>query len=145
MKNCGSSSKILAKLVCQKAVTEKISAQKWKNHFKNLHSESRDQSIPLIAENTPSKVLNKPFKMKELLLVIKKMKNKKDEGIDKIAIEMIKPFPEKILKIILLLFNNFLETGKITDEWCEGLSPNLQGNEKITLITIEVFASLTLY
>ena len=58
-------------------VTEKISAQKWKNHFKNLHSENREQSIPLIAENTPSTILNKPFKMKELLRVIKKMKNKK--------------------------------------------------------------------
>ena len=52
--------------------SEKISAQNWKNHFQNLYSETRDQSIPLIAENNPSKSLNKPCKMKELLLVIKK-------------------------------------------------------------------------
>ena len=65
--------------------SEKISAQNWKNHFQNLHSETRHRSIPLIAENNPSKSLNKPFKMKELLLFIKKMKNKKAEGIDKIA------------------------------------------------------------
>ncbi len=77
------------------AVTGKISADDWKSHFENLHSESRDQEIPLIAENIPSKSLNKPFKMKELLSVIKKMKNKKTEGTDKIANEMIKHFPEK--------------------------------------------------
>ena len=47
--------------------------------------------------------------MKELLLVIKKMKNKKAEGVDKIANEMIKYFPDKI---ILRLFKSFLETGQ---------------------------------
>ena len=79
--------------------------------------------------------------MKELLRVNKKMKNKRAEGIDKIANEIIKHFPEKI---VLLLFNKFLETGKITDEWCEGLiAPIYKENEKITPITIEVFASLT--
>ena len=51
-------------------VSEKISAQHCKNHFQKLHSETRVQSIPLIAENNPSKSLNKPFKMKELLLGI---------------------------------------------------------------------------
>ena len=53
-------------------VSEKISTHDWKNHFQKLHSENRDQAIPLIAENNPSKSLNKPFKMKELLSVIKK-------------------------------------------------------------------------
>jgi hypothetical protein len=52
-------------------VSEKISAQNWKNHFQKLHSETRDQP-PFIAENNPSKSLNKPFKMKELISVIKK-------------------------------------------------------------------------
>ena len=48
--------------------------------------------------------------MKELLIVIKKMKNKNAEVIDKIANEMIKYFPDKILATILRLFNSFLET-----------------------------------
>ena len=78
------------------AVTGKISAEDWKSsRFENLHSEHRDQKISLIAENTPSKSLNKQFEMKELLLVIKKMKDKKSEGTDKIANEMIKNFTEK--------------------------------------------------
>ena len=113
------------------AVTAKISAEDWKSHFENLHSESRDQEIPLIAENTPSKSLNKSFKMKELLSVIKKMKNKKAEGTDKIANEMIKHFPDKILDVILHLFNTFLESRKIPAEWCEGLiAPIYKENEK---------------
>ena len=100
------------------AVTGKISADDWKSHFENLHSESRDQEIPLIAENIPSKSLNKPFQMKELLSVIKKMKNKKAEGTDKIANEMIKHFPDKIVDLILHLFNTFIESDKIPVEWC---------------------------
>ena len=59
------------------------------------------------------------------------MKNKKAEGIDKIANEMIKYFPDKILAIILRLFNSFLETGPIIEELCEGLiAPIYKENEK---------------
>ena len=101
-------------------VSEKISAKNWKNHFEKLHSETREQSIPLIEENKPSKSLKKPFKMKELLSVIKKMKNKKAEGIDKIANEMIKYFLDKILAIILrllkclcLILNNRLKNSRL--------------------------------
>ena len=39
-------------------VSEKISAKNSKNHFEKLHSETRDQLIPLIAQNKPSKSLN---------------------------------------------------------------------------------------
>ena len=59
--------------------------------------------------------------MKEFQAVIKNMKNKKAEGTDKIANEMIKHFPEKLLNLILALFNKFLEKGQITHEWCLGL------------------------
>ena len=90
VRNFGHNSKALAIIGCKKtSVTDKISAKDWKFHFENLHYEAREQETPLIAENIPSKSLNKPFKMKELLSVIKKMKNKKAEGTDKIANEMI--------------------------------------------------------
>ena len=48
------------------------------------------------------------------------MKNKKAEGIDKIANEMIKFFPEKILEALLELYNLYLEKGIIVENWCEG-------------------------
>ena len=35
--------------------SEKISAKNWKNHFKNFHSETRDQSIPSLQKITPQK------------------------------------------------------------------------------------------
>ena len=44
------------------------------------------------------------------------MKNKKAEGIDKIANKMIQYFPDKILAIILRLFNSFLDTGQIIED-----------------------------
>ena len=59
--------------------------------------------------------------MKELVTVIGKMKNKKAEGIDKIANEMLKHLPENLLVILLEIFNCFLENGKIPKSWCEGL------------------------
>ena len=112
-------------------VTEKIHANSWKAHFQKLHTETRNQDIPLSVENRPSKALNKPFKMKELQAVIKNMKNKKAEGTDKIANEMIKHFPEKLLNLILALFNKFLEKGQITHEWCLGLiAPLFKENDK---------------
>ena len=117
--------------VPKSTVTEKITADEWKNHFQKLHTESREQKVPLIAENSPTESLNKPFSMEELSKVIKKMKNKKAEGIDKIANEMIKFFPEKILEALLELYNLYLEKGIIVDNWCEGLlCPLYKENEK---------------
>ena len=51
---------------------DNISPSEWKNHFENLHTEKRDQTIPNFVEKQPSKSLNKIFKMKELENVIKK-------------------------------------------------------------------------
>ena len=62
------------------------------------------------------------------------MKNKKVEGIDKISNAMNKYFPDKILAIILRLFNSFLETGQIIEELCEGLiAPIFKEMIKVTL------------
>ena len=59
------------------------------------------------------------------------MKNKKAEGIDKIANEMIKFFPEKILEALLELYNLYLEKGIIVENWCEGLlCPLYKENDK---------------
>ena len=45
---------------------------------------------------------------------------------------MIKHFPDKIVDVILHLFNTFLKSGKIPVEWCEGLiAPIYKENEKI--------------
>ena len=113
-------------------MTDKIYADDWKNHFKTLHTEVREQKILFVVENKPTYCLNKPFKMKELLAVVKKMKNKKAEGTDKIANDMIKHFPDKILSLALRIYNSFLESGEIPEEWCEGLiTPIHKENDKI--------------
>ena len=118
----------------------KISATDWKKHFENLHSENREQVAPVIPENRPYKALNKPLKMKELLAVVKNMKNKKAEGIDRIANEMIKFFPNKILYAILCIFNGFLESGDILEDWCKGLiTPLYKRVIKVIPITIGAY------
>ena len=51
----------------------------------------------------------------------------------------MKYFPDKILAIILRLFNSFLETGQIIEDLCKGLiAPIYKDNEKVTPITIGV-------
>ena len=40
-------------------IDEKISASEWKTHFETLHSENREQVVPVIVENRPTKTLNK--------------------------------------------------------------------------------------
>ena len=73
----------------------------------------REQVLPVIVENRPTKSLNKPFKIRELLAVVKKFENlknlkkKKAEGLDSIAKDMIKYFPDKILNVILDMYNGF--------------------------------------
>ena len=112
-------------------ITDKISADEWKKYFETLHTENRDQKIPHIVESTPNVELNKPISLEELKHVIKKMKNKKAEGVDKIANEMIKHFPDKILCLILEIFNAFLKSGSVIEDWCLGLiTPLFKENSK---------------
>ena len=56
------------------------------------------------------------------------MKNKKAEGVDKTAYEMIKNFPEKVLNVLLDLINGFLKFGKIPKSWCEELITPIHKN-----------------
>ena len=64
-------------------------------------------------------------------LLYKIWKIKKAEGVDKIANEMIKYFPDKILAIILRLLNSFLDTGQIIEELCDGIfAPIFQENDR---------------
>ena len=64
-------------------ITDKISANDWKSYFESLHTENRDQNIPHLVERAPNEELNRLFNFEELKRVIKKMKNKKAEGVDK--------------------------------------------------------------
>ena len=77
------------------------------SYYESLHTENREQNIPNLVEKAPNEELNRPFNFEELKRVIKKMKNKKAEGVDKIANEMIKHFPDKIPCLILDIIDSF--------------------------------------
>ena len=65
--------------------------------------------------------LNKKFKMEELKSTIKKLKNKKAVGTDKIANEFLKIAPDNLLLIFLNIINLNLEKGKTCISWCQGI------------------------
>ena len=65
--------------------------------------------------------LNTAFKMKELKLAIKRMKNKKAPGYDGISNEIIKLAPDKILQLILKFINICLKSHTAPNDWCISL------------------------
>ena len=54
-------------------------------------------------------------------MIIKKLKNKKAAGPDKILVEFIKATPEDIQVLILKLMNIVLSTNIVPREWCIGI------------------------
>ena len=52
---------------------------------------------------------------------MKKLKNEKSPFVDKIRNEMIKASLESLMPVCIKLFNLILQSGKMSDIWCQGL------------------------
>ena len=98
-----------------------ISSHEWLNHFKNLHTETRNGIVPELPENKPNPTLNNEFQLNELLELKKRLKRKKSGGIAQITNEMILCAPESLLKSIINLFNICLRNSMVPELWCLGL------------------------
>ena len=93
------------------------------NHFKSLGDdmESGNSFDPRNCEIPENTLINKPFTKKEVLDVIKKLKNNKACGIDNIINEFLKSCPVVIYDILLMFFNIILNTGIIPSVWSVSL------------------------
>ena len=75
--------------------------QPWEDHFKNLFMKKEGDIDSIMPKNNPhiNESLNEKFKMEELKNTIKKLKNKKAVGVDKIDNEFLKTAPDNLVSI----------------------------------------------
>ena len=69
--------------------------------------------------------LNASFNTKEIVDVIKKLKNNKACGIDLIRNEFIKNCSNDMLEVVTNLFNLILDSEVIPTNWCLGIIMSL--------------------
>ena len=102
---------------------ENLDGQIWENHFKLLFKKiDGDIDTLMKKENLPiDQTLNSKFKLDELKLTIKGLKNNKATGTDRIANEFLKLAPDNLLKIYLDYINLNLEKSTTCTEWCQGI------------------------
>ena len=75
---------------------------------------------PLLQTNTDTSRLNAPFSITELLEAIRKLKNKKAAGLDRLTSEFLKASPEEIQHLILRLLNLMYLKHIVPDDKCLG-------------------------
>ena len=102
-----------------KASNQEERLKKWMNHFQNLLGKS-----PIVSDSTIEKVIEHeleiktgPFNELELDLVLKKLQNKKADGLDGIPPEVWKTGK---FNDLLLYYYNEVYKGNVIQSWTEG-------------------------
>ena len=103
------------------------------NEFKNLAGngshevqsitldENKEETrVPIINRELAEQILNTSFTAEEIYLCVKRLKNGKACGIDKILNEFIKSTFDKMKQVYVDLFNRVLATGQIPESWTVG-------------------------
>ena len=108
-----------------------ISEESWLHHFKSLHSidptnsthehEIHRELNSLEHEKEQFTHFDYEITEREIRQAAKKLKNKKSPFVDKIRNEMIKASLEPLMPVYVKLFNLILQSGKMSDVWCQGL------------------------
>ena len=65
--------------------------------------------------------INRPFTQDEVVILIKKLKNKKACGIDNVINEYLKNSPTDLIVLIVKMFNLVLLSGIVPTDWCIGI------------------------
>ena len=117
----------------RKECSSKISIDIFMEHFKKLNenenNERTEQFDPRNVDHSTNEELNKFFTTLEVKQQISKLKNNKACGIDYVINEFIKNSPEKMVEVLVKLFNLVLETGLIPTDWTIGIIKPLYKNK----------------
>ena len=100
-------------------------------HFSELNKE-RSNTRENVHENLPqntNEFINELFSIDEIKNHIISLKKNKSPGADNILNEFIKNCPEKLIYVIVVLFNTVLETGIIPTDWTIGIIKPLYKNK----------------
>ena len=119
-----------------------VPMRKLYNHFQKLHSEpsanllKKQEEIMKELEHKKTtlsqlNILDKPFSEEEVKQSIKRLKNKKAAGLDRIRNEMLKSGAQYLTTSLTKLFNFILNKGSYPDSWSTGLiSPIFKSGNK---------------
>ena len=80
-------------------------------------------------------MLNSPISEDEVKKAVKRLKNGKACGEDKILNEMIKAFSESHMSVLTKIFNIVLLSGHMPHEWVIGIIKPIYKKIKVTLMT----------
>jgi len=102
-----------------------ISLAEWSGYFRNLNqTETKCQKnlndYEELLANLPESCINNPIRENEIIKAIKKLKNKKAQGPDKIRNEMIKYSQHIFLPCLVKVFNFILQLEVFPKEWAQG-------------------------
>lgn len=104
----------------------------WYDYLSKLYRKPTNQDNDVITKELNSNLTNKNFNeldfsigMEELLNAIKKLRNHKSPGLDKISNEMIKQAPDELTTCIRSFFNKIFTMGKYPKQWSMGYITNI--------------------
>ena len=86
--------------------TPNVDGLRWEKYFRKLYAETSSKELPpLQPVQADLSKLNAPFTWDELLKAIRKLKNNKAAGLDRLTSEFFKASPESIQRLVLRLTN----------------------------------------
>jgi exonuclease III len=104
-----------------------------KEHFVKLNkgppNNVENEFITAVNNDNDDNFLNSPFTEKEILEAIKRLKNNKACGLDKVVNEYIKSTSDLMIQLYVKLFNIVLNTGIIPSDWPLGIIKPLYKNK----------------
>ena len=98
-------------------------------HFSELNKDNSDRREDVTGNFITNETINEPFTIDEIRKHITFLKKDKSPGIDFILNEFIKNCPDKLIHVIVLLFNLVLESGFIPTDWTIGIIKVLYKNK----------------
>ena len=100
----------------------------WENFYSNLFDDNTTKDVlhspsdtNIARMNFPNQMLNEQFSERELSRIVKKLKNGKATGMDRISNEMIKASLPYMQQAYLKLFNMILSAQCIPSIWCKSI------------------------
>ncbi len=99
-----------------------IAIGEWFQHFKGVLEKDRENvEEELQYENDDTSFLDRPISKEEVLLAIRKMKNRKAAGPDGLLGEFFKFAGDEVVNFLTKLFNTLFDKGVFPKTWTESL------------------------
>eukprot|EP00745_Piridium_sociabile_P014999 TRINITY_DN220_c0_g1_i5.p1 TRINITY_DN220_c0_g1~~TRINITY_DN220_c0_g1_i5.p1 ORF type:complete len:431 (+),score=53.42 TRINITY_DN220_c0_g1_i5:76-1293(+) len=101
-----------------------ISIDQWFEHFKRVLEKEADDSIEEDTEedvDEEEEFLDRPISREEVMLAIKKLKNGKAAGPDRLIGEFFKHSCDSTLTFLVKLFNYLFDNGIYPENWTESI------------------------